>query len=463
MGNEWLSQSVMTMDTDCVMPLLSMEKMLSQQFAWESNALSYPRNLPLVIKKAHGIMIMDVNGKQYIDALAGAGSLPLGHNHQDMLSSIKSVLDKGAPLHTLDLMTEEKFTFIECLFDSLPCAYRDQVKIQFCGPTGADAVEAAIKLCKTATGREGVISFSGAYHGMTQGTLSLMGNLEPKKDVLGLGGSVQFLPFPYDYRCPFGIGGDESVSIHLNYMEQLLTDPESGVKKPSAIILEVIQGEGGVIVAPDRWLRGVATLAKAHDIPLIVDEVQTGVGRSGYLYAFEKAGIQPDVIVLSKAIGGGLPMSVVIYKKHLDQWQPGAHAGTFRGNVLAMATGLSVIKHVQQKGFLADVRRKGYLLRSKLKALQGKTDIIGDIRGEGLMVGVEIVNPQEPKDRMGHYPFDGARSVAIKKACFSRGLILENGGRFGSVLRFLPPLIITEEQIVQMLAIFHDAIMECSK
>ena len=437
---------------------LNSENMLQNQTCWESNARSYPRKNPIVIKTANDIYLTDINGKQYIDCLAGAGSIALGHNNKMIIDAIRETLDKGTPLHTLDLLTEEKHTFMQDLLDTLPISYKNNAKIQFCGPTGADAVEAAIKLCKTATGRENILAFSGAYHGMTQGTLAMMGNLEPKQEINGLTPYIHFLPYPYAYRCPFGLKGEQSIDVNIESMSRLLRDPESGIKKPAAIILEPVQGEAGVIPAPIKWLKAIRALTKELDIPLIVDEVQCGIGRTGYLYAFEKAGIDPDVIVLSKALGGGLPISVIIYKKHLDTWKPGAHSGTFRGNVLAMVAGSITLNTVNNPVFLSRVRKNGNYFQNKLEILQNRYKSIGDVRGSGLMIGVEIIDENAQSDIIGSFPTHAKKALQIKKDCFEKGLIVELGGRYGSTIRFLPPLTIKKCQIDQVLEIFEQAL-----
>ena len=436
------------------------QSMLENQSNWESNARSYPRKNPLVIKKARGVYLTDIQGKQYIDCLAGAGSIALGHNHPEIKKAILSTLDKETPIHTLDLLTEEKHSFMDQLLNSLPPSYYGKTKIQFCSPSGSDAVEAAIKLCKTATGRENIIAFHGAYHGMTQGTLSLMGNLEPKENIYGLTPYTHFLPYPYSYRCPFGLKHEQSIDVNIQMISRMLKDPESGIKKPAAIILEPIQGEAGVIPAPVKWLKAIRELTKELDIPLIVDEVQCGIGRTGYLYAFEKAGIDPDVIVLSKALGGGLPISVILYKSHLDTWKPGAHTGTFRGNVLAMAAGSVILNKVNNPEFLEQVTKTGKYLFNKLNDLKTKYSIIGDVRGEGLMIGMEIVDISLEPDVIGSLPADGEKALSIKKTCFEKGLIVELGGRFGGTIRFLPPLTITIEQIDQVVEILESSIKE---
>lgn len=442
------------------MNLQSQQTMLENQATWESNARSYPRKNPLVIKKAQGVYLTDIENKKYIDCLAGAGTIALGHNDPEITNAISQTLNKGVPIHTLDLLTEEKHSFMEELLNTLPLSYHGKTKVQFCSPSGSDAVEAAIKLCKTATGRENIIAFHGAYHGMTHGTLSLMGNLEPKQDIAGLTPYVHFLPYPYSYRCPFGLKDEQSIDINIQMISRLLKDPESGIKKPAAIILEPVQGEGGVIPAPVKWLKAIRELTKELDIPLIVDEVQCGIGRTGYLYAFEKAGIDPDVIVLSKALGGGLPISVILYKSYLDTWKPGAHTGTFRGNVLAMVAGRVVLKRVNNTAFLEQVSKKGNYLLDKLHSLKNKYNIIGDVRGSGLMIGMEIVDISSKPDSIGSLPADGKKALAIKKTCFDMGLIVELGGRFGGTIRLLPPLTITIEQINEVVQILEDSIKE---
>jgi diaminobutyrate-2-oxoglutarate transaminase len=418
---------------------------IENQKQFESNARTYPRRLPLAIRKAKGLYVTDADGNVYMDCLCGAGTLALGHNHPVTIDAIRSHLDEGYPLHTLDLTTPVKDAFVEELFASLPPQFASRAKIQFCGPTGADGVEAALKLVKTATGRRSILAFQGGYHGQTHGTLALMGNLGPKSPITGLMPDVHFLPYPYAYRCPPNSGAYD-VRYGADHIEYLLDDPENGIPLPAAMILEVVQGEGGSIPAPDQWLREIRRITRERNIPLILDEVQTGWGRTGKLYAFEHSGIVPEVLVLSKAIGGSLPLSVVVYDKSLDTWQPGAHTGTFRGNQLAMAAGLATLRFLIENDIPAHAERMGLLLRDRLEEIQLTHSFLGDVRGRGLMVGAEVVDP-ERTDRWGRPSYDGIRSRRIQQECFKRGLILEVGGRHGSVLRFLPPLIVTEVEV----------------
>jgi diaminobutyrate-2-oxoglutarate transaminase len=431
---------------------------LDRQAAVESNARSYPRRIPLELKRAQGIHVQDSEGRWFIDCLAGAGTLALGHNHPEVVQAMRDLLDGQRPLHTLDLMTEAKDAFINELFALLPPEFARDARIQFCGPAGTDAVEAAMKLVRTATGRSNMMAFHGAYHGMTQGALSLMGSLGPKAYLGGLASSAQFLPFPYDYRCPFGVGGEAGERIGLHYIENQLTDPESGVMPPAGMILEPVQGEGGVVPTSAHWLREVRRITRDAGVPLILDEIQCGVARTGKPFAFQHAGIVPDVLVLSKAIGGSQPMAVVVYNKSLDVWKPGSHAGTFRGNQLAMVAGSTTLRIVREQQLDQHAAAMGERLSGHLRALQKDYPQMGDVRGMGLMLGVEMVDPEGRPDVLGRFPQSGELASKIQRQCLQRGLIIEVGGRHSSVIRFLPPLIVTAAQIDQIAEIFSASV-----
>ena len=295
---------------------------------------------------------------------------------------------------------------------------------------------------------------------MGHGALACTGNLNAKTKVNGLMPEVHFFPYPYSYRCPFGLGGEAGVDAACSFFERTLKDPESGITKPACVIIEPIQGEGGVIPAPEKFLKTIRRVTEELDIPLIVDEIQCGIGRSGKLFAFEYAGIVPDVILSSKAIGGSQPLSIVIYNKKLDKWTAGAHAGTFRGNQLAMKAGTIVLNRVSQPDFLADVVKKGEIIYKRMSELKKKVRIIGDIRGKGMMFGTEFVNPNEKPDMLGSYPASGEISAAVQKECFANGLIVEKGGRFGSVMRCLGPLNVSYEDLNKALDIYERCIIK---
>ena len=436
---------------------------ITRQELTESNARSYPRKFPFAIAKAKGSWVTDVEGNKYLDFLCGAGTLALGHNDSEINQTMVDLLTGDAPLHTLDLTTPVKDKFVHTLLSLLPGELKDNAKVQFCSPSGTDAVDAALKLCKTATGRSSVIAFQGGYHGMGHGALALTGNLTAKNKVHGLMPEVHFFPYPYSYRCPFGLGGEAGVKAACTYFEHVLKDPESGITKPAAVIIEPIQGEGGVIPAPVEFLQTIRRVTQELDIPMIVDEIQCGIGRSGKFFAFEYADIVPDVILASKAIGGSQPLSVVIYNKKLDKWEQGAHAGTFRGNQLAMAAGTVVMNRVSKPEFLEEVREKGKIIEERLLALKAKTKIIGDVRAKGLMIGTEFVNPKGQPDGIGSLPTSGEIAAKVQKICFENGFVAEKGGRGGSVMRCLCALNITKDEINTAMDIFEKVVLQVAK
>ncbi|MET7652444.1 diaminobutyrate--2-oxoglutarate transaminase family protein [Streptomyces sp. NPDC005486] len=470
------------------------EGILWRQSARESAARTYARALPIVPVRARGLTIEGADGRRYLDCLSGAGTLALGHNHPVVLEAIRKVLDSGAPLQVLDLATPVKDAFITELFRTLPPGLADHARVQFCGPAGTDAVEAALKLVRAATGRTGVLAFTGAYHGMTAGSLEASGGAFDVR--------VARLPYPQDYRCPFGVGGERGAELAARWTESVLDDPKSGVKRPAGMILEPVQGEGGVIPAPDAWMRRMRQITAERSIPLIADEVQTGVGRTGAFWAVEHSGVVPDVMVLSKAIGGSLPLAVVVYRDALDVWQPGAHAGTFRGNQLAMAAGTATLAYVRENGLAERSAVLGGRMLGQLRRLAEDFPCMGDVRGRGLMIGVEMVDPEAdspvggngappgsaragdgpgawadgvdaldatphrpPRSAPGHAPRPAAPvlAAAVRRECLRRGLIVELGGRHAGVVRLLPPLTITDEQVTAVLDRLADAMAAVSR
>ncbi|MER6104027.1 diaminobutyrate--2-oxoglutarate transaminase family protein [Streptomyces sp. NPDC001832] len=427
------------------------EGILRRQSLRESAARTYARSLPIVPVRARGMTIEGADGRRYLDCLSGAGTLALGHNHPVVLEAIKKVIASGAPLHVLDLATPVKDAFTTELFATLPRQFADNARIQFCGPVGTDAVEAAFKLVRSATGRSGLLAFTGAYHGMTAGALAASGGAEDVR--------VTRLPFPQNYRCPFGIGGERGAEIAARWTENLLDDPKGGAPTPAGMILEPVQGEGGVNPAPDSWMRRMREITENRSVPLIADEVQTGVGRTGAFWAVEHSGIVPDVMVLSKAIGGSLPLAVIVYRSELDTWQPGAHAGTFRGNQLAMAAGTATLAFVREHHLAERAATLGARMVARLQALATDHPSIGDVRGRGLMIGVELVDPEAAagSDRPEPPPAP-VLAAAVQQECLRRGLIVELGGRHCAVVRLLPPLTLTDEQAAAVVDRLADAL-----
>jgi diaminobutyrate-2-oxoglutarate transaminase len=419
---------------------------LDRQESRESNARTYPRYLPMAIERASGIELIDVEGNHYYDCLAGAGSIPLGHNHPVVVDALRGVLDSESPSHTLDLTTPEREAFLDTLFATLPNEFADHARIQFCSPAGTDAVEASLKLMQTATGNRDVLAFRGAYHGMTAGSLALMGDVAPREHV-EVPGHVHHFPYPNSYRPPLGIGGSKEHQALATEVETALSNPLSGIKDPAAMIVEPVQGEAGSIPAPDEWLQSMRRITRQHDVPLIVDEIQAGIGRAGSMYAFEHADIVPDAILLSKAVGGGVPLSVLVYHERYDEWAPGAHVGTFRGHQFGMAAGRAALTYIVENDLPSHAARVGNRLREQLAATAEDRPTLAEVRGRGLMLGVEIVDPDEPRHSDGSYPANADLAVAIQQECFERGLIVERGGRDGATVRFLPPLVITKAEV----------------
>ena len=432
---------------------------ISRQAHTESNARTYAKNFKIVMEQARGIFVKDVDGHLFYDCLCGAGTLALGHNHPVVKDAVLKAVESDLPLLTLDMTTPVKDAFVEELFKTLPAEFSKDAKVQFCGPSGADAIEAAIKLAKIATGRNGIFAFHGGYHGQTNGALAVMGNVDTKAPVSGLMAGVQFLPFPYQFRNPMGVSGAADCDVAcINYIENMLTDAESGIVKPAAILMEVVQGEGGTVPASDFFMQEIRRITREHDILLIIDEVQTGFGRTGKMFAFEHSGITPDVVVMSKALGGSLPLAAVMYHKRLDVWNSGAHTGTFRGNQLAMAAGRVNMQFIKENNLAERAVEMGKRFKKNLQAIAETTNVIGDIRVKGLMIGIELINPLKPENRLGHPAAFPELSKKVRAACIERGLMVELGGRHSSVVRMLPPLIITEEQIDHVCEIFKSAL-----
>jgi diaminobutyrate-2-oxoglutarate transaminase len=439
---------------------------LARQRHYESAARTYPRRIPLNLVAGRGVLVRDRRGDEYLDCLAGAGALPLGHGHPVVVEAIAQALRDELPLTTLDLTTPAKDAFIEQLFAVLP-SHLARGRIQFCGPSGSDAVEAALKLAKTATDRTSVVAFGGGYHGMTHGALALTGARGPKLAAGPLMPDVHHLPFPRAYRCPFGTdagtdrtnGSDAAVGAELcaRALDWALHDDHSGLTPPAAVVIEPVQGEGGVHPAPASFARAVRASTRRAGTLLVADEVQTGLGRTGTLWASTPLGLEPDVLVLSKAIGGGLPLAAIVYRDELDVWSPGAHAGTFRGNQLAMATGAATIRHVVAEGLADHAAAMGRLLLAGLRSVAGDDPRVGDVRGRGLMVGVELVDPARPGPTGVPEP-DGQLGARVQRAMLDRRVIVEVGGPADAVVRFLPPLVIGPDHVDRVVDVFAAAL-----
>jgi diaminobutyrate-2-oxoglutarate transaminase len=426
---------------------------LQKQDRTESAAVSYPKAIPVAFEEGKGATLKDVDGNIYIDFFAGAGVLNTGHCNPEIVEAARAQMSKLT--HNLDFPTPIRAELVDELLSVLPIKLRNTAKLLFVAPTGSDTVESAMKLAKFNTGRIGMISFEGAYHGMTAGAITLTANKSLKENLMPMLPEVHFVPYAYCYRCPFGKEDSDCGLECARYLEHVLEDPKSGVVDPAAIIIEAVQGEGGSLPAPDEFLREVRRLSGEYCIPLIVDEIQAGMSRTGKMWACQHSGITPDIMTVSKGIGGGLPLSVLIFDEELDVWEKGAHVGTFRGNVVAVAAGVAALRFIKKHKlwkYAAELGEDVFLPR--LQELQEDSRFIGDTRGKGLMLGAEFVMDKKTKRPWTEFAKD------VRKACYQRGLIVEIGGHFSNVVRFMPPLVITRELAEAGLEIFADAVRE---
>lgn len=419
--------------------------LLARQRERESNARAYPRRLPIALRRGQGCFVEDEDGNVFIDFLNGAGVLALGYGHPELIAAVRA--QAGELTHGLDFPTEIKDEFSTKLLDILPAGMRDTTKLHFCGPTGVNAIEAAIKLCKKATGRGEIVAFQGGFHGMTHAGMAVSGDPGPRADVANTMPGVHFFPFAYCHDCPLGLRSDTCDTNCAGYLERALSGSHSGMGRPAAVLLEVVQGEGGTVVAPVEFVRRIREITAELDIPLIVDEVQTGCGRTGDWFAFQHYGIEPDVVVLSKMLSGiGMPVAVVAYHERLDTWRPGTHTGTFRGNQLAFAAGAAYLDIMRRDLVLSNVRARGTQARAVLDELRVETEgFVADVRNLGLIIGVEFADPDAAAD--------------VQREALARGLILETGGRHDGVIRMLPPLNIDEYTLGTALDIFRRSVL----
>ncbi|WP_288131432.1 diaminobutyrate--2-oxoglutarate transaminase [Microbulbifer sp.] len=397
----------------------------------ESEVRGYVRSFPTIFDTARGSEMIDEQGTRYIDFFAGAGTLNYGHNNPLITEALIKYLQHGGIVHGLDKATMAKRAFLTKLRDTILAPRNLQYKVQFTGPTGTNAVETAMKLARMVKKRSNIIAFTNGYHGLTLGALAVTGNYDYKDESYGSRSNTAFMPFD-------GFLGKDVDTI--DYMRRFLEDGSSGVDLPAAVILETVQGEGGINVASIEWLQKLEALCREFDILLIIDDIQVGNGRTGSFFSFERAGIYPDMVTLSKSIGGGLPMALLLMRPELDQWQPGEHTGTFRGNNLAFVAATEALSYWDNDDLAQAVKRKGELLQSELQKIADKYPQLDPrLRGLGMVWGLEL-------------PQTGVAGEASKEA-FERGLLIETAGDRDQVLKFLPSLLIEEELLHEGLAI----------
>ena len=406
----------------------------------ESEVRGYIRSFPTIFSKAQNAVLTDESGQEYIDFLAGAGTLNYGHNNPVLKKAAIEYLMEDGIVHGLDMATSAKKHFLQTFEEHILKPRKLQYKVQFTGPTGTNAVEAAIKLARNATGRQSVISFTNGFHGVSLGSLALTGN---RKFRDAAGTALNDV-----HRAPFaGYFGQNIDTIAM--LDKLIVDPSSGVDLPAAVIVECVQGEGGLNVAGFGWLKKLEQLCQRHEILLIVDDIQAGCGRTGTFFSFEPAGIKPDIVTLSKSLSGyGLPMAILLMKPELDIWKPGQHNGTFRGNNLAFVTSAKAIEtYWSDNKFQGAVQKKGQVIEAFLdKLVTSYPDAQLTRRGRGMMQGIACADP--------------TLADRITSIAFQNGLIIETSGGQDEVVKLLMPLTIESEKMLAGLDILEQAVSE---
>lgn len=406
----------------------------------ESEVRLYCRKFPVVFKRAKDAELYAEDDRVFLDFFCGAGALNYGHNNDHIKQRLRAYLEDDGLTHGLDMYTVAKREFLGRLREIVLQPRGLNYKVQFCGPTGTDAVEASLKLARKVTGRQGMVSFAGAYHGMSSGSLAVTGSRLAR---IGAGVPLLHTTFlPYEE-------GPAGTFNSVDYLNAMLGDPSSGVGVPAAVIVEPLQMEGGIYPASHRWLRQLRATTERHGILLICDEIQSGCGRTGTFFCFEQANIVPDIVTISKSISGyGLPLSLALFRPELDVWEPGEHTGTFRGNQLAFIAASASLDLWEQPEF--NLRREASARRLRFFS-EGirEVDRRLHVRGKGMVLGIDMC-------RAG----GAARAETIQRFCFDHGLILEVCGRNDDVVKITPPLIIDGSRLERGLAILTAAIQE---
>ena len=429
-------------------------ELLAEQRKYDSNALVYPNQVPLAIARGLGATIEDLDGNIYIDFSGGVGALNVGHSNPDVVEAVKRQVEKFT--HGLDFPSEPRVALSRKLVELAPGKLKGSSKVLMCGPTGADAVEGAIKLAKFITKKPGVISFEGGWHGVSGVSLSLTAKRAAKANYLPGVPEIYFAPYAYCFRCPLGSKHPDCGLACANYLEHMIKDPDTGLAAPGTIIIEPIQGEGGIIVPPAGYMKEIRRICDDNGLLMIADEIQTGFCRTGKMFAMEHEGVTPDIMTASKSMGSGLPISAIVFKKELDTWGPGAHVGTFRGNALSCAAGVAGIDFMEKHGLAERSAKLGQMVLKRCKELQAKYDSIGDVRGRGLYIGMEFVKNDKARSP------DADLLAKLQKECFPKGLVVWKGGRAGNVARIMPALVITEELLDSGLKIFEEGLKAVS-
>ncbi|MEZ0075260.1 diaminobutyrate--2-oxoglutarate transaminase [Planotetraspora sp. GP83] len=411
--------------------------------AMESRVRLYSRSFPTVFSRARGAELVTEDGRVFLDFLCGAGALNYGHNHDHIKRRLLDYLTDDGVVHGLDLFTTAKRDFLERFREVVMRPRGLDHHVQFTGPTGANAVEAALKLARKATGRPGVVAFGGAFHGMSQGALSVSGALAARRSAGVSPQDVTFVPYEDGPAGPFD---------SIGYLRRVLDDPGSGVGLPAAVIVEPVQMDGGVYLASGPWLRALRDLTERRGILLILDEIQTACGRTGSFFCFEQAGITPDLVTVSKSLSGyGLPLSILLMRPEIDVWEPGEHTGTFRGNQLALIGATAALDLWESAEFQAGLRALAARL-AEFGAETARAEPGVRVRVRGAVLAVDLSEAG-----------GGPRAREVQRHCYDGGLVLERCGREESVIKVMPPLTIDSSRLSAGLAILRQAVDATAK
>jgi 4-aminobutyrate aminotransferase len=427
------------------------KELLRKQEEFETRAVIYSKAFPFAIDSAENATIRDVDGNLYIDWVSGISVLNLGHRNPVVTEAVTQQLRKI--WHALEIPTETRVRFLERMHSVLPSGMRGHAKIMTT-VTGADACETAVSIAKRVTGKKTIVAFEGSYHGVHQGAVSLTSS----RHYLEYSGvprqGVFRLPYPYSYRFPLPVEkrGDEG-KVVLRYLEHLIEDEHSGLDDLAGIIVEPVEGEGGYIPPPEDFLPGLREIADRSHVPLIIDEVQTGFGRTGRFWGCELTGTTPDIMCVSKSVGAGIPLSLVAYRSEYDEaLSDGFHLGTYRGNVLAMAAGVASIDYITGNGLLDRVTKLGAKTKAEFEKTASRSENVGEVRGVGFMIGNEIVESKQSRKP------SKALAVEFRKRLFENGLLMHTCGHYGNVLRFMAPLTIEEALLEKGLEVFDEVV-----
>jgi 4-aminobutyrate aminotransferase-like enzyme len=428
-------------------------KLLDAQARLETEAVVYSKYFPIAVAEARNATIEDVDGNRFLDWISGVSVLNLGHRHPQLQAAIERQLDRI--WHSPEMPTEARIDFLEEFHRILPEGLRGRARVLFC-VTGADAVETAVSLADYVQGRRGTIAFSGAYHGVHGGAANLTSGRKYRSTTSFRGASVVRVPYPDPYRPVLENGGSAAATIR--YLEHLLNDPYSGADEVSSVLVEPVLGEGGYVVPPDDFLPALREFCDRHGLLLIADEIQTGLGRTGKMWALEHAGVTPDILCVAKTVGGGIPLSLVAYRSDLAKpLPPGFHLGTYRGNPLGLAVGAETMRILRDGPWVDRARTRGAKLLEEFRAIGERSVSVGEVRGRGFMVGVEYVS-----DRAQRTPFPD-RAKAMRKEMFGRGVMMHTCGGFDNVQRFIGPLTTEEELLERGLEVFQSSLEQLER